>query len=64
MRDNYRKLSDNHALKIGVHVRYGDNYLKGASTHCQGDVEDKGEWWACAEKIEEQYRIPGQRVIW
>lgn len=66
VRENYRDLQDNKALKIGLHIRYGDDYLKGAPQKgpCWGDVRDKTDWWSCAQEIEDQYRLPGQRVIW
>ena len=68
VKENFRELSDKKALKIGVHIRYGDDYMRDGPKKmegpCKGDVNDKSDWWSCAKEIEEHYRMPEQRVIW
>ncbi len=68
VKENLVELSDKKALKIGVHIRYGDDYLRDGPKKkegpCKGHVMDKADWWLCVKEIEEQYRMPEQRVIW
>ncbi|BDA45840.1 hypothetical protein COCOBI_07-6270 [Coccomyxa sp. Obi] len=67
VRDSFMALSSPHTLKIGIHVRMGDAWLRDkpyGNCDREIDYEDLGRWFRCASKVEEEYRVEGVPVHW
>ncbi|CAL8469091.1 g8632 [Coccomyxa elongata] len=67
VRDVHAQLRDSGALKLGIQIRLGDDYLKDKPRGtCDEAVDDEHveRWFRCAAKVEEEYRVEGRPVYW
>mmetsp|Transcript_12281 Transcript_12281/g.21751 ORF Transcript_12281/g.21751 Transcript_12281/m.21751 type:complete len:416 (-) Transcript_12281:21-1268(-) len=50
-----------HALKIGIHIRVGDSVFQG---HVVRDLNPYEKYFQCAIQLERAHATPGQPVVW
>jgi hypothetical protein len=61
-------LRDATALKIGINVRIGEHVYSGEveynATVGRATIDSASGYFDCATKLEEEFALPGQKVIW